>query len=153
GSTNALIHVIAMARRAGIPLTLDRFDALARDIPVLANVRPSGEHLMEDFYYAGGLRGLLGQLRPLLALDRLTVNGRRLGQNLRGAAVSEDTITGSLEWPVATEACAVLRGNLAPEGAVMKPSAAEPRLLSHAGPALAFDGYDAMAAAMEREDL
>jgi dihydroxy-acid dehydratase len=153
GSTNAMIHLVAMARRAGIPLTLDRFDELARRVPVLADVRPSGRYLMEDFYYAGGLRALLAQLAGALDLDCPTVNGRTLGQNLEGAEVFDADIIHGLSNPVAKEATAILRGNLAPDGAVMKPSAADPRLLKHQGPALAFEDYDEMAALIGREDL
>jgi dihydroxy-acid dehydratase len=153
GSTNAMIHVIAMARRAGIPLTLQRFDELAREIPVLANVRPSGAFLMEDFYYAGGILALLAQLRDRLDLDCLTVNGRTLGENIAGAEVYNAEVIHGVDDPVAREATAILYGNLAPNGAVIKPSAADPRLLRHRGPALAFENYDEMAAIIDRDDL
>ena len=153
GSTNAMIHIVAMARRAGVPLTLQRFDELAREIPVLANVRPSGAFLMEDFYYAGGLRALLAQLRSVLALDCLTVNGRTLGENIRGAEIYNPEVIHGLNDPVAKEATAILYGNLAPNGAVIKPSAADPRLLRHRGPALAFEDYNHMAAQIDRDDL
>ena len=129
GSTNAMIHVVAMARRAGIPLGLERFDALARQVPVLANVRPSGQYLMEDFFYAGGLRGLLKMLEPLLDGDCLTVNGRTLAENIASAKVHLPEVIHSLDDPIAKEATAILKGNLAPHGAVIKPSAADPRLL------------------------
>ena len=92
GSTNAMIHVVAMARRAGVPLTLQRFDELARQMPVLANVRPSGQYLMEDFFYAGGIRALLAQLKDELDLDCLTVNGRTLGENIEGAEVYNEEV-------------------------------------------------------------
>ncbi len=153
GSTNAMIHVVAMARRAGIPLTLKRFDELARQIPVLANVRPSGAFLMEDFYYAGGIRALLAQLKHELALDCLTVNGRTLGENIAGAEVYNAEVIHSFDKPVSKEATAILYGNLAPDGAVIKPSAADPRLLKHRGPALAFEDYNHMAAEIDRDDL
>jgi dihydroxy-acid dehydratase len=153
GSTNAMIHVVAMARRAGIPLTLQRFDDLARRIPVLANVRPSGTFLMEDFYYAGGIRALLAQLRSELDLDCLTVNGRTLGANIAGAEIDNAAVIHGMNDPIAQEATAILYGNLAPNGAVMKPSAADPRLLRHRGPALAFEDYDQMAAQIDRDDL
>ena len=143
GSTNAVIHLIAMARRGGIPLDLDRFDTLSRSVPVLANIRPSGEYLMEDFYYAGGLRGLLLRLQGHLNLDRPTVGGRTLEQDLEGAEVYDDRVIRPAEDPLQREAgLAVLRGNLAPDGCVIKHSAADPSLLEHTGPALVFDGYD-----------
>jgi dihydroxy-acid dehydratase len=153
GSTNAMIHVVAMARRAGIPLTLQRFDELARQIPVLANVRPSGAFLMEDFYYAGGIRALLAQLRDVLDLDCPTVNGRTLGENIEGAEVHNTEIIHGMDNPVSKEATAILYGNLAPNGAVMKPSAADPRFLKHRGPALAFEDYNHMAAEINGDDL
>jgi dihydroxy-acid dehydratase len=153
GSTNAMIHVVAMARRAGIPLTLQRFDELARQIPVLANVRPSGAYLMEDFYYAGGIRALLSRLKDQLDLDCPNINGMTLGQNLEGAEVYDPKVIHDLADPVSKEATAILYGNLAPDGAVMKPSAADPRFLKHRGPALAFENYDHMAAEINRDDL
>jgi dihydroxy-acid dehydratase len=154
GSTNAMIHVVAMARRAGVPLTLDRFDEIAREVPVIGNVRPSGEYLMEDFFYAGGMRALLKRLEPLLDSDAGTVTGTTLGENIAGAEVYNDEVIRPLDRPVSSaEACAILKGNLAPNGAVIKPSAAEPRLLKHRGPALAFDTYDEMAAVIDSDDL
>ena len=150
GSTNAVIHLIAIARRAGIPLDLDRFDRLSRDVPVLANLRPAGKYLMEDFFYAGGLPALLAQLGPLLSLDCVGVSGRTLGESLAGAVVHQPDVIRSLESPVAPSGgLAVLRGNLAPDGAVMKPIAAEPRLLRHAGRALVFDDYEQMSARID----
>jgi dihydroxy-acid dehydratase len=153
GSTNAMVHVVAMARRAGIPLTVERFDELAREIPVLANVRPSGKYLMEDFYYAGGIRALLMRLEGELSLDCLTVNGRTLGENIAGAEVYLDDVIHTMESPVSKEAAAILKGNLAPDGCVMKPSAAEPRLLKHRGPAVAFEDYNDMAARIDTAEL
>jgi len=153
GSTNAMIHVVAMARRAGIPLTLQRFDELARQIPVLANVRPSGQYLMEDFYYAGGIRALLAVLKDELDLSRPTVNGHTLGENIKGAESHTADVIRGLDNPVAKEATAILYGNLAPDGAVMKPSAADPRFLKHRGPALAFENYDHMVELIDRDDL
>ena len=153
GSTNAMIHVVAMARRADIPLTLQRFDELARQIPVLADVRPSGKFLMEDFFYAGGIRALLAQLADDLELDSLTVNGRTLGENIAGAAIYNPVVIRTKAEPVAKEATAILYGNLAPHGAVIKPSAADPRFLKHKGPALAFESYDEMMAAINDPDL
>jgi dihydroxy-acid dehydratase len=154
GSTNAMIHVVAMARRAGIPLTLDRFDELARQVPVLANVRPSGAFLMEDFFYAGGIQALLAQLKDHLSLDRVTVNGRTLGENIAGAEVYHDDVIRPLANPIYAEgALAVLKGNLAPDGCVIKPSACDPRFLKHTGPALVFDDYPSMKAAVDDENL
>ena len=145
GSTNALIHLIAMAGRCGVPLTLDDFDAIARRVPVLANIRPSGSYLMEDFYYAGGLPALLGQLAAVpgaLHLDRPTVSGASFGAGLSGAAVHNDDVIRSPERALSAEGgVAVLRGNLAPGGAVIKHIAAEPRLLEHTGRAVVFDSY------------
>src|SRR5215467_11652337 len=154
GSTNAIIHVIAMARRAGIPLDMARFDQIARDIPVLANIRPSGKYLMEDFFYAGGLRALMYELAEHLDLGCLTVSGQTLGETLRGAQVHLRPIIRPLTDPISTAgATAVLTGNLAPRGCVMKPSAADPRLLKHRGPVIAFEDYNHMAREVERDDL
>jgi dihydroxy-acid dehydratase len=142
GSTNAVIHLIAMAGRSHIPLSLADFDKIARDTPVLANIRPGGQYLMEDFYYAGGLRGLLVQLRELLHHDRITVSGNTFGEDLAGAAVHNSNVIRPLDRPLATEGgVAVLRGNLAPDGAVIKYIAADPALLRHTGPAVVFAGY------------
>ncbi|WP_181771397.1 L-arabinonate dehydratase [Amycolatopsis pittospori] len=142
GSTNAVIHLIAMAGRGQIPLSVDDFDAIARRVPVLADIRPGGAWLMEDFYYAGGLPGLLSRLEDLLHTDRVTVTGRTLGETLETARVHNDDVIRTRENPVATEGgVAVLRGNLAPSGAVIKHIAAEPRLLVHTGPAVVFDDY------------
>jgi dihydroxy-acid dehydratase len=154
GSTNAIIHLIAMARRAGIALDMKRFDEISREVPVLANVRPSGKYLMEDFYYAGGIRGLMAQLRGRLDLSCLTVTGKTLADGLDGATVHLRDIIHSLDDPVSSAgATAVLAGNLAPRGCVMKPSAADPRLLKHRGPALAFEDYNHMAREIDRDDL
>jgi dihydroxy-acid dehydratase len=143
GSTNAVVHLIAMAGRAGLRLDLDRFDALSRRTPFLANLRPSGEYLMEDFYYAGGLRGLLERLRDLLHGSVLTPNGKSLAENLEGAAVYDDRVVAPRDHPLAPEGgVAVLRGNLAPDGAVIKHTAMEKRLLRHAGPAVVFRDYN-----------
>ncbi len=154
GSTNAIIHLVAMARRAGIALDMKRFDDISREVPVLANVRPSGKYLMEDFYYAGGIRGLMAELRERLDLTCLTVTGKPLADGLEGAKVHRRDIIHALNDPVSTAgATAVLTGNLAPRGCVMKPSAADPRLLKHRGPALAFDDYNHMAREIDRDDL
>jgi len=154
GSTNAVVHLIAVARRAGVPLDLARFDALARRTPVLANVRPSGKYLMEDFYYAGGLRGLLARLSDLLDGTALTVNGRTLGENVAGSPVYQDDVIRTRDNAlVAHSGLAVLTGNLAPDGAVIKPAAMEARLQVHTGPAVVFRSYDDMAARMDSPDL
>jgi len=154
GATNAIVHLVAMARRAGIPLDLDRFDQLSARTPVLADVRPSGRFLMEDFYYAGGLRALLAEVRDLLALDCRTANGRTLGENLAGAQIYNPEVIRRRANPLlAAGGLAVLRGNLAPDGAVIKPAAAEPRLLKHAGKAIVFEDYNDMAARVDDPTL
>ena len=142
GSTNAVIHLIAMAGRSGISLSLRDFDAIARRVPVLANIRPGGDWLMEDFYYAGGLPGLLSRLTDLMHLDRITVTGRPLADSLAEARVHNDDVIRPRDNPVASEGgVAVLHGNLAPGGAVIKHIAADPALLTHTGPAVVFDNY------------
>ena len=154
-STNAVIHLIAMARRAGVMLTLDDLDAASRHVPVIANVRPSGDtYLMEDFYYAGGLRGLMSRLDGKLYGDAMTVTGKTLAENLAGAAVHNDDVIRPLDNPIYHEgALALLRGNLAPDGAVIKPSACDPRFLVHEGTALVFDSYPEMKKAVDDETL
>ena len=154
-STNAIIHVVAIARRAGVPVTIDDFDAASRKVPVLANIRPSGDtYLMEDFYHAGGMRGLICRMGQHLKPDALTVTGRTLGENLAGAEVYHDDVIRPLDNPVYAEgALAVLRGNLAPSGCVIKPSACAAHLLRHTGPALVFDDYPALKAAIDDENL
>ncbi|WP_316178947.1 MULTISPECIES: L-arabinonate dehydratase [unclassified Bradyrhizobium] len=154
-STNAIIHVIAQARRAGADIGLDDFEAASRKVPVLANVRPSGDtYLMEDFYYAGGLPGLMSRMKEHLHLDCLTVNGRTLGDNITGAGVYNDDVIRPQSNPIYREgALAVLKGNLAPDGCVIKPSACEPRFLRHTGPALVFDDYPSMKKAIDDPEL
>ncbi len=154
GSTNAIIHLIAMAGRAGAVLDLDRFDALSRRTPFLANIRPSGKYLMEDFFYAGGLRGVLHRLRDLLHTECLTVNGRTLGENIDDAFVGNDEVIATRERPLGAEGgVAVLRGNLAPDGAVIKHTAADPKLLRHAGPAVVFRNYNDLEARIDDPNL
>ena len=155
GSTNALIHLVAMAGRAGIDLKLDRFDELSERTPVLANIRPAGQkYLMEDFYYAGGLRAMLAELKDLLHLDCLTVNGATLGANLEGAAIYNDDVIRRRNNPLsASGGLAVLRGNLAPDGAVIKPTAADPKLLKHTGRAVVFHDYDDLYARVDDPNL
>ncbi len=145
GSTNALVHLIAMARRAGSRLDLDRFDALARKTPLIANIRPAGKYLMEDFYYAGGLRALLERIRDKLHAGAMTVTGRTLGENIEGARVFDDDVILPVNKALLQEgSLAVLRGNLAPDGAVIKPAAAETRLHRHKGRAVVFEDYAAL---------
>jgi len=154
GSTNAIIHVIAMARRAGVALDIQRFDRISREVPVLANVRPSGKYLMEDFFYAGGLRALMLELKDRLDFSVLTVTGKTLGENIAGAEVYLRDVIHPLADPIYPQgATAVLTGNLAPRGCVMKPAAADQRFLKHRGPALAFEDYNHMARDIERDDL
>ena len=154
-STNAIIHLIAMSRRAGLPLTLDDFHVAGQRVPVLANIRPSGtKYLMEDFYYAGGLRALMAEMRDLVAPDAMTVSGRSIGEELAGATTHLPDVIRPLSDPVSTEpAMAVLRGNIAPHGAVIKPSAAAPHLLRHRGPALVFDSYAELKHRIDDPDL
>ena len=154
-STNAVIHIIAMARRAGHPIGLDDFDAASRVVPVIANIRPSGDrYLMEDFYYAGGLLGLMKRLEGHLDTSQISVTGRPWSESLASAQVYDDDVIRTLENPIYAEgALAVLRGNLAPNGCVVKPSAAAPHLLRHSGPALVFDDYPALKAEIDRDDL
>lgn len=154
-STNAVIHLIAMGRRAGVGIGLDDFEGPGRRVPVVANVRPSGElYLMEDFYYAGGLRALMGRICEHLDLDARTVAGGTLGQAISGAVVIDEDVIRPLDDPLFPEgALAVLRGNLAPRGCVIKPAAWQPRLLHHRGPAIVFDSYGEMKDAIEDEAL
>ncbi|MCT8997504.1 L-arabinonate dehydratase [Chelativorans intermedius] len=154
-STNAVIHMIAMARRAGVPLTLDDFDARSRTIPVIANVRPAGStYLMEDFFYAGGLPALMTRLEGRLDGSCLTVTGRSLGENIAGAEVFNPDVIRTLDDPIYAEgSLAVLRGNLAPDGAVIKPVACDPKFHVHSGPALVFDSYPQLKEALDDEDL
>ena len=154
-STNAVIHVIAMARRANAAVGLEDFDRLSRSVPVIANVRPSGTtYLMEDFFYAGGILGLMGRLKGKLHLDAMTVGGTTVCENIADAKVFNDDVIRPLDNPIYAEgALALLKGNLAPDGCVIKPSACEPRLLKHTGPAIVFDDYPSMKKAVDREDL
>jgi dihydroxy-acid dehydratase len=154
GSTNAIIHLIAMARRIGVELGLADFEELGRRTPLLGNIRPSGAYLMEDFFYAGGLPALLNNLGDLLDTSAVTANGQTLGENIARAKVFNDDVIRSRDNPVvASDTLAVLFGNLAPNGAVIKPPAAEARLHKHAGPAVVFANYDDMAARIDDPDL
>jgi dihydroxy-acid dehydratase len=154
-STNAIIHLVAMSRRAGHPVTLDDFDAASRKVPVLANIRPSGDtYLMEDFYYAGGMPALLKRIEGHLHRDALTVNGRTIGENIADARAYDDDVIRPLDNPIYAEgALAVLKGNLAPDGVVIKPSACAPRLLKHTGRAIVFDDYPSMKKAVDDPNL
>lgn len=154
-STNAVVHLIAMARRAGVAFSLDDLDDLGRVTPLIANIRPSGkDYLMEDFYYAGGLRALMKQMEERLDTGVLTVNGKTMGENLEGAVVYNDDVIRPLSNPVYSEgSLALLRGNLCPDGAVIKPAACDPKYHEHEGPALVFDSYPEMKAAIDDEDL
>ncbi|MEZ5852383.1 MAG: L-arabinonate dehydratase [Hyphomicrobiaceae bacterium] len=154
-STNAVIHVLAMARRAGQPIGLEHFDAASRKVPVIANIRPSGDkYLMEDFYYAGGLLGMMTRLTPFLDLDQINVSGKSWGESLEGAEVYNDDVIRPLDKAIYNEgALAVLKGNLAPDGCVIKPSACEPRFLKHTGTAYVFDDYNQLKKEINREDL
>jgi dihydroxy-acid dehydratase len=154
-STNAIIHLVAISRRAGHAVTLDDFDAASRRIGVIANIRPSGErYLMEDFFYAGGLPALMKVMQQHLQLDALTVTGRSVGENIATAEVFNADVIRPIDQPIYAEgALAVLRGNLAPDGVVIKPAACAPHLLQHTGRALVFDDYPALKAAVEDPDL
>ncbi|MFS2101597.1 L-arabinonate dehydratase [Variovorax sp. Varisp85] len=154
-STNAIVHLIAMSRRAGHAVSLDAFDDFSRRVPVIANIRPSGDaYLMEDFFYAGGLPAMLERIRGHLKTEALTVNGRTLGENIAGAEVYNDDVIRPLANPIYAEgALAVLRGNLAPDGVVIKPSACAPHLLRHTGRALVFDDYPSLKKAVDDPEL
>ena len=154
-STNAIIHLIAMARRAGTDIGLDDFEIASRKVPVIGNVRPTGkEYLMEDFFYAGGIRALMHNIRDHLHLDCITVSGKTVGENIEGAKVfNEDVIRTQDRAIYGQGSLAVLRGNLAPDGCVIKPGAMDQRFLKHSGPALVFDDYPSMKKAVEDENL
>jgi len=154
GSTNAIVHLVAMARRAGLDFSINRFDEISARVPVLANIRPSGAYLMEDFYYAGGLRGLMNTMGDLLNGTCITANGKTLGENIDKAGVNDDDVIRGVDTAISQAgSTAVLRGNLAPDGAVIKASAAEPELWSHEGPAVVFADYNDMSARIDDPDL
>lgn len=154
-STNAVIHLVAMARRAGIDFGMEDLDAASRHVPVIANVRPSGTtYLMEDFFYAGGLKGLMSRLTDKLNLGAMTVSGQTWGEALKGAEVYNDDVIRPLDNPLYEEgSLALLKGNLAPDGCVIKPAACDPRFYNHEGPALVFDTYPELKAAIDDENL
>jgi dihydroxy-acid dehydratase len=150
GSTNAVIHLIALAGRVGVPLSLDRFDELSRRTPMLVNLRPSGEYLVEQLFHAGGVPAVLRELAPLLHGDSLTVTGRSLAEGCAAAEVLDRRVISSLGAPFAAQGgIAVVSGSLAPDGAVVKRSAASSALLRHRGPAVVFDGIDDVAARID----
>jgi dihydroxy-acid dehydratase len=154
GSTNAIIHLVALARRRGIDLPLPLFDEISRQVPVLANIRPSGEFLMEDFYYAGGLRALMAQISDLLRLDCRTVNGKTIAENLEGArVVNTDVILDRARPLMESGGTAILYGSLAPDGAVIKTVASDRRFSKHTGPAVVFSDYHDMEARINSEEL
>jgi dihydroxy-acid dehydratase len=152
-STNAIIHLIAMARRAGHDIGLDDFEKASRVVPVIGNVRPSGkDYLMEDFFYAGGIRALMAKMQQHLHLDCMTVSGKTIGENIAGAKCWNDDVIRDLSNPIYGEgSLAVLKGNLAPAGCVIKPAAMDRKFLKHAGPAVVFDDYPSMKKAVEDE--
>ncbi len=154
-STNAIVHVIAMGRRAGFDIGLDDFDRIGRKVPVIANIRPNGDtYLMEDFAYAGGLPAMLKEIEQHLKLGCMTVSGKSIGENISHAKVYDKDVIRSVDNPIfASGALVVLKGNLAPDGCVMKVSALEERFMKHTGPALVFDDYPTMKAAIEDEDI
>ena len=154
GSTNALVHLVAMARRCGVPFKIDAFDEAAGKVPVILNLRPSGKYLAEDLHYAGGSRAVLSVIKDRLHLGCVTANGRTLGENIDGARIFNSDVIRPLDNPIFDAGgLVVLRGNLAPDGAVLKCAACDPRFLKHAGPALVYDSYDAMTADIDRDDL
>lgn len=154
GSTNSVVHLLALAGRLGIDLTLEDFDQAGRDVPLLANLQPSGKYLMDDLYRAGGLLALLSEVKDLLHAKPITVTGRPLVDYLMDVPVFDSSVITTRNAPLMEHAgIAVLRGNLAPDGAIIKPSAASPALLTHRGPALVFDSIEDMRARIDAEDL
>ena len=154
GSTNFILHLIAIAGRIGVDLSLDDFDALSDKIPLLANLQPSGEHFVEDLFYAGGLPAIIRELLPHLNGNILTVNGKTLAENCADAQNYDPSVIGSLDKPFKPESgIAVLRGNLCPDGAVLKPSAATPALMQHTGRAVVFENIDDYKARIDDPDL
>src|SRR6266850_4172339 len=154
GSTNAVVHLIAIAGRLGIPITLNDFDAVSRRTPWIVNVKPSGEFLMEDFFYAGGLPAVMKEILHLLDGDALTVTGKTMRENLERAQCHRREVIRTAAEPLNPEGgTVVLYGNLAPDGAVLKQTAASPRLLEHRGRAYVFENYAQMRAEIDREDL
>jgi len=154
GSTNAAVHIMALAQRAGVDFALADLDRAGREVPVLANVFPSGDRLMEDFFFAGGLPALMARISPFLDLEQMTASGVRVGAAIDGAEVLDEEVIRPLERPVSeAPAMAVLTGNLAPDGAVIKPSAADPKRLVHTGPAVVFSSMADFSARIDNPDL
>ncbi|WP_027135479.1 IlvD/Edd family dehydratase [Geminicoccus roseus] len=154
GSTNAVVHLLAIAGRIGVDLTLEDWDRLGQDVPCLLDLMPSGRFLMEDFCYAGGVPALMTRIADLLDLDALTVTGRTLGENIQGAQVFDEEVIRPRDRPLAAQGgMAVLRGNLAPGGAIIKPSAASPALMQHRGRAVVFQDIDDYKARVDDPDL
>jgi dihydroxy-acid dehydratase len=154
GSTNAVIHLIAMARRIGVELSIEDFDRLGSEMPCLVNLQPSGQHLMEDFCYAGGLPVVMKEIRDSLHLDAVTANGKTVGENIADAQNWNQEVIRPLATPFKEKAgIAVLRGNLAPRGAVIKPSAATPRLMVHRGRAVVFEDIEDFHKRIDDENL
>ena len=154
-STNAIIHLIAMARRAGINLTMDDLDKKGREVPLIANIRPSGkDYLMEDFFYAGGILSLMHELSNKLNLDEKTVSGKTVRELIVGNKTINEDVIRPLSKPIYEEgSLAVLKGNLAPDGCVIKPAACEKKFLKHKGPAIVFDSYPEMKELIDSDDL
>ena len=154
GSTNAVVHLLAIAGRLGVELSLDDFDRISRETPYITNIKPSGKFLMEDFYYAGGLPCVMKELLPLLHGDAITVSGKTLSEELNGVEIRNRELIHSLDTPLNEEGgTAILYGNLAPNGAVIKQTAASPHLLKHRGKALVFERYEELRAHIDDEDL
>jgi L-arabonate dehydrase len=154
GSTNAVIHLVAIARRLGLDLPLTAFDRISRETPVLVNLKPAGKYLMEDFYYAGGVPALLSQLAPLLRLDAETITGATVGETMKGLSVVNSEVIRSIDTALAPEGgIVVLQGNLAPNGAILKQTAASADLLVHEGRAVVFEDHDDLAARLDDPDL
>tara|TARA_Y100001934_G_scaffold60312_1_gene74733 strand:- start:72 stop:1787 length:1716 start_codon:yes stop_codon:yes gene_type:complete len=154
GSTNAIVHLIAIAGRVGIDLSLERFDELSKSTPFLLNLKPSGDYLMEDFYYAGGVPALMGRIKEILDLDNMTVTGRTLGENIDGHIVHNDDIIRPMDNPLDPEGgLAVLYGNIAPTGAIIKPTAASQDLMVHKGKAIVFEDHEDLSKRIDAPDL
>jgi dihydroxy-acid dehydratase len=154
GSTNAVVHLLAIAGRLGVTLTLDDFDRIGSRTPLLVNLQPSGKYLMEDFYRAGGLSAVFNQLKNLLNPKAITVTGKSLTSTIGDGEIFDPEVIKTIDKPLQKEAgIAVLRGNIAPLGAVIKPSAASPKLLKHSGPALVFENIEDFHARIDSEEL
>jgi dihydroxy-acid dehydratase len=154
GSTNFVIHLLAIAGRIGVDLHLDDFDKFSLNIPLLANIQPSGAHFMEDLYYAGGLPALMNQMKEHLHTSSITVNGKTVGENITDTPIYDASIISTFDHPFKPDSgIAVVRGNLAPQGAVLKPSAASPELFKHRGKAVVFENIEDYHARIDTPDL